>query len=209
MFMAESVLRKAYILRGAVAILFLVALSVVWWQSRLPGAQKYVNLKKEGGEVLAEHTSLPVVTSSPEEAKSISGEPLIADARPVVIRKYLERWGSPLVKYSDLIVTASDQNGVDPLLVVAIAQKESNLGKRVISDCYNAWGWAQTSLYTRCFQSWEDGIRKFTQEFSENYIQRGLVTPDQIMTRYNPISPNGAWAKGVVQFLEDLQNLPS
>ena len=150
-----------------------------------------------------------LLTDSTTAQMDVTGEPLVADARPIIIKNYLTKWGSPLAKYSNLIVTASDNNGVDPFLVVAIAQQESNLGRRVIANCFNAWGWAQTSTYTRCFDSWDQGIKDYISEFSQNYIKRGLTTPTQIMTRYNPTSPDGSWAKGVAQFLDELENFSS
>jgi hypothetical protein len=142
----------------------------------------------------------------PDDQKSVSGNPQIADARPVVVRKYLERWHSPFVGQADLIISASERYGVDPYLVVAIAQQESNVGKKDKPNCYNAWGWAQTSVYTRCFDSWEDGISSFVKEFAQNYVKKGLTTPEDIMTRYNATSPGGSWAKGVNQFLAELNN---
>ncbi|KKR26286.1 MAG: hypothetical protein UT58_C0016G0003 [Microgenomates group bacterium GW2011_GWC1_39_7b] len=102
-----------------------------------------------------------------------------------------------------------NQSRVDPHLVVAIAQKESGLGRAGYKDCFNAWGWAQTKKYTRCFDSWEDGIKKFISEFSQNYIKKGLLTPEEIMAKYNPISPNGAWAVGVARYLNDLEEFSS
>lgn len=154
------------------------------------------------------HTGI-LLTNYTSRVQGVSGEPLLADARPVIIKNYLEKWKSPLAPYAGLIVSASDNWGVDPLLVVAIAQQESNLGRRVIANCFNAWGWAQTSTYTRCFDSWPEGIRDYTREFSENYIKKGLTTPVQIMSKYNPTSPDGSWAKGVSQFLGDLANSES
>jgi hypothetical protein len=149
---------------------------------------------------------VPLLTDLYSQPKSVSSETIPGDARPVIVKQYLEKWNSPMSQFSDLIVSESDQNGVDPMLVVAIAQQESNLGKKVTPGCYNAWGWAQTSVNTRCFKSWEDGIISFIDEFSESYIQKGLSSPEQIMTRYNATSPGGSWARGVSQFLEDLSN---
>ena len=144
------------------------------------------------------------ITSPGDIPKSISGEPLVADARPVIIQQYLFRWHSPLAPYASLIVTTSDQFRVNPFLVVAIAQQETNLGRKGHPNCFNAWGWAQTSTFTRCFSSWDEGIKTFIKEFADGYIKNGLVTPQEIMTRYNATSPNGSWAQGVTQFLNEL-----
>jgi hypothetical protein len=106
----------------------------------------------------------------------------------------------------DYIVKVSDRFEVDPYLIVAIAQQESNLGKIMPPNCHNAWGWGIHSAGTLCFDSWNEGINTFVSGLSEKYLAYGLHTPEEIMTKYNATSPNGAWAKGVNQFLEELQS---
>lgn len=156
------------------------------------------------------------VTSFKDEPISFSALPKAAfeiktamaseDARPLVINRYLKHFGSPMDGMGEYIVKVSDHFGLDPYLVVAIAQQESNLGKIMPDNCHNAWGWGIHSAGTLCFDNWNEGINTFVSGLSENYLAYGLKTPDQIMTKYNPSSPDGAWAKGVNQFLEDLQN---
>ena len=128
------------------------------------------------------------------------------DARPTLINNYLSHYNSPMTGMGDYIVKTSDVFGLDPYLVVAIAQQESNLGKLMPPDCHNAWGWGIHSAGTLCFDSWNEGINTFIKGISEKYLAYGLQTPEQIMTKYNPTSPGGAWAKGVNQFLEELHS---
>ena len=127
------------------------------------------------------------------------------DARPLVINHYLKSYGSPMEGMGDYIVQTADKYNVDPYLVVAIAQQESNLGKITPPDCYNAWGWGIHTAGTLCFGSWKEGIDTFTSGLSQKYLAYGLHTPEEIMTKYNPSSPGGAWANGVNQFLTELQ----
>lgn len=127
------------------------------------------------------------------------------DARPLIINKYLARYDSPMVGMGDYIVKVSDRFELDPYLVVAIAQQESNLGKLMPPGCYNAWGWGIHSAGTLCFDSWNEGINTFVSGLAEKYLAYGLRTPEEIMTKYNATSPGGAWAKGVNQFLGELQ----
>lgn len=127
------------------------------------------------------------------------------DARPLVINRYLHHFDSPMEGMGEYIVKVSDRFNLDPYLVVAIAQQESNLGKLMPPDCHNAWGWGIHSEGTLCFDSWNEGINTFIEGLSSNYLAYGLRTPEEIMSKYNPQSPDGAWAKGVSQFLEDLQ----
>ena len=128
------------------------------------------------------------------------------DARPLVINKYLTRYNSPMVGMGEYIVKVSDHFDLDPYLVIAIAQQESNLGKITPPDCHNAWGWGIHSAGTLCFDSWEQGITTFSEGLSSKYLAYGLHTPEEIMTKYNATSPGGAWAKGVNQFLDQLQS---
>ncbi|KKU45384.1 MAG: hypothetical protein UX62_C0036G0004 [Microgenomates group bacterium GW2011_GWA2_46_7] len=127
------------------------------------------------------------------------------DARPLIIERYLQSYNSPMQGMGDYIVKTSDRFNLDPYLVIAIAQQESNLGKLMPPNCHNAWGWGIHSAGTLCFESWNEGINTFISGLAEKYLAYGLRTPEEIMTRYNATSPGGAWAKGVNQFLEDLQ----
>ncbi len=126
------------------------------------------------------------------------------DARPLIINKYLHHYGSPMEGMGDYIVNVADRFEMDPYLVVAIAQQESNLGKLMPPDCHNAWGWGIHTAGTLCFDSWNEGINTFVSGLAEKYIAYGLRTPEEIMTKYNATSPGGAWAIGVNQFLDEL-----
>lgn len=127
------------------------------------------------------------------------------DARPLIINKYLSHYDSPMAGMGDYIVKIGDRFNLDPYLVVAIAQQESNLGKLMPKNCHNAWGWGIHSAGTLCFDSWEEGINTFVSGLAEKYLAYGLKTPEEIMTKYNATSPGGAWANGVNQFLDELQ----
>jgi len=37
------------------------------------------------------------------------------------------------------------------------------------------------------------------------YIDKGYTTPDTIWKKYTPGSPDGAWAKGVNQFMSQME----
>lgn len=128
------------------------------------------------------------------------------DARPLVIESYLKHYKSPLAGLGDYIVKTADHFGLDPYLIVAIAQQESNLGKLMPERCHNAWGWGIHSKGTLCFDTWQEGINTFTSGLATKYIAYGLRTPEEIMTKYNATSPGGAWAKGVNQFLAELHS---
>jgi hypothetical protein len=126
------------------------------------------------------------------------------DARPIIIGKYLEKYQSPMAPHADLIVEVSDKYGLDWRLLVAIAQQESNLGKKAPSNSYNAWGWGVHSRGTLRFSNWEQGIETVAKGIKEKYIDKGYTTPEEIMSKYTPLS-SGSWAFGVNQFIQELE----
>lgn len=127
-----------------------------------------------------------------------------ADARPELIRQYLKQYKSPLLPYTDLIISLSDTYGLDFRLMVSIAQCESNLCKKAPSGSYNCWGF-QNGV-TR-FQSFEQALNQVAKTLKEDYLDQGLTTPELIMPKYAPpsVEKGGPWAKCVSQFMEELQ----
>jgi hypothetical protein len=62
-------------------------------------------------------------SSDPLNAK-VSGAAVSADARPILIKKYLEKYNSELIPYADLIFDVSQKYGLDYRLITAIAQEK-------------------------------------------------------------------------------------
>ena len=117
---------------------------------------------------------------------------------------YLKRYNSPLLPHAEDIVTISDKYGLDWRLLVAIAQQESNLCKKIPKNSYNCWGYGiYGDLVTR-FDSYPDGLDTVARGLKRNYLDKGLNTPEEIMAKYTPPS-QGSWARGVNQFLDDIQ----
>jgi len=162
---------------------------------RAHDAKKSVQLKN-GASVYA---------SLPANVPSISSEITIKDARPAIVRQYLSAYHSPLLPYSDEIVQMADKYGIDYRLIPAIARQESALCNFIPPGSYNCWGWGITSVSSLGFNSYQEGIETVTKGLKENYIDEGLVTPEQIMSKYTPNSPNGAWAKGVTEFMSEME----
>lgn len=127
-----------------------------------------------------------------------------ADARPEIVRQYLEKGRSPLLPHANLIVELSDMYSLDFRLIVAIAQCESNLCKKIPAGSYNCWGFQNGA--TR-FLSWEQSLNQVAKTLKEDYIDRGLTTPQLIMPKYAPpsVEKGGPWAKCVEQFMEELR----
>lgn len=124
-------------------------------------------------------------------------------------KKYLEKYKSPMLEVAEDLVDISQKYDLDPLLLLAIAQCESNLGKKMPQDCYNPFGWGIHSKGTLCFSSWQEGFEKVCQGLKEKYFSQGLHSPEELMVKYTPLAleKNGSWAKCVNHFLEDLDAL--
>lgn len=142
--------------------------------------------------------------SLPEGSSSISQKIEAIDARAEIIKKYLNRYDSPLLPYAEKIVEIADKYHIDFRLIPAIAQQESNLCKIIPPETYNCWGWGIHSRGTLGFESYEEGIETVSKGIREEYLNKGYDTVDLIMTKYTPSSP-GSWARGVNQFMAEMQ----
>lgn len=141
----------------------------------------------------------------PEETGIIAYTLKIEDSTPLIVEKYLKHFNSPLLPYTDLIVKSSVKSGVNPKLIVAIAQQESNLGKNSPLDCFNAWGWGIHARGTKCYESWEEAIQSVTEGIAEKYCANGYCDdPCVMMKKYTPQS-SGSWCFGVNQFLREME----
>lgn len=140
----------------------------------------------------------------PQVLGSFTSAVQAADARPEIIRQYLQSFNSPLTPYADLIVQLSDQYGLDFRLIVSIAQCESNLCKKIPDGSYNCWGFGNGE--TR-FLSFEQALQRVAQTLKEDYIDQGLTTPQLIMPKYVPpsVAKGGPWARCVSQFMDELR----
>ena len=127
------------------------------------------------------------------------------DARPVIIKQYLEKYKSPLAPYSDLIFEVSQAYGFDYYWIVAIAQQESNLCKKIPQNSYNCWGYGIHSKGTLRFDGYETAIKSFAEYLDRVYFAKGLDTAELMMGRYCPHS-NGSWAFGVNQFIAEMES---
>ncbi len=146
-----------------------------------------------------------VFASLPAKIPSVAGYATFADARPEMVRQYLDEYGSPLSAYADKIVQIADKYDIDYRFIPAIAQQESNLCRVIPPGSHNCWGWGITSVSSLAFDSYDEAIETVTRGLKFNYIDEGLVTPNAIMSKYTPQS-NGSWARGVSAFMTEISN---
>lgn len=145
-----------------------------------------------------------VFAALPSSTGQVQGAATVADARVEIVRQYLENYNSPLEPFASKVVEVSEKNDFDFRLLVAIAQQESNLCKKIPPDSYNCWGWGIHARGTLKFANYDEALEAVAQGLKEDYIDKGYVTPEQIMKKYTPSSP-GSWAAGVNQFLGQME----
>lgn len=150
------------------------------------------------------HFGVQVYAALPNGQPVISSGAVAADGRVEMIRQYLARYSSPLEPYAEVLVQASDQNGLDFRILTAIAQQESNLCKKSPAGTHNCWGWGIHSEGTLGFVNYETAIRTVAQGIKEDYLDKGYDTVDKMMAKYTP-SSNGSWAFGVTQFISEME----
>lgn len=135
------------------------------------------------------------------------GSLITGDSRPIIIRQYLKRYRSPLEPYADQIVNISDKYQLDYRLLVAIAQQESNLCHKIPADSHNCWGYGIYGDQVIRFDNYLQGLETVAKTLRLKYLDQGLNTPEEIMTRYTPpsLAVGGTWAAAIQQFLSELE----
>ncbi|NIT03813.1 hypothetical protein GTO10_02675 [Candidatus Saccharibacteria bacterium] len=139
----------------------------------------------------------------------ILGESTVSqEARPIILKNFLEVYRSPLAAHSNLILSVSGEFGLDWRLLAAIAGAESTFCRTIPDDSHNCWGWGIHSRGTLYFSSYEEGIRTVARGLKEKFLDDGLTTVEDIMTRYAPVSleNGGSWAYAVNFFMNQLEH---
>jgi hypothetical protein len=127
------------------------------------------------------------------------------EGRVEMVRQFLAKYKSPLEPHADFIVQVADKYDLDFRLIPAIAMQESNLCRRIPQDSHNCWGFGIYGGKITKFSTYPEAIETVTKTLGTKYKNKGLITPEQIMSKYTPSSPNGSWAKGVSHFMDQLE----
>lgn len=129
-----------------------------------------------------------------------------SDARSVIVANFLKAHKSPLSKYAAELVATADMYKLDFRLLPAISMQESNGGKVVPHNSYNPFGYGIYGGKVIRFSSWEEAIERVGRGLKEDYLDLGLKTPHDIMTKYTPpsLKKGNAWAIGVSAFIEQM-----
>ncbi|TSC83615.1 MAG: hypothetical protein G01um101413_968 [Parcubacteria group bacterium Gr01-1014_13] len=147
------------------------------------------------------------VMAAPVAVASLESGFTVSDARSLIVKKYLRRYGSPLEPFAQYLVDTADKYNLDYRLLPAIAQQESNLCKKIPEDSHNCWGFGIYGNKVTRFDSYAQAIDTVARTLKKKYIDQGLDTPEEMMAKYTPpsVEKGGPWAKAVNQFLADLE----
>lgn len=150
-------------------------------------------------------SSIKVVEANDNVLGIADGEEIKKDERVAILKAFLRRHESPLYDHAEYIVETADKNGLDFRLIPAISMQESGGCKHIPLGSHNCWGWGIYGNTVTRFASYPEAIDTVSRGLKVNYIDKGYVTPDEIMRKYNPSSPNGSWARGVNSFFGVLE----
>ena len=184
--------------------LVILLLAEVWWWTKWRNVTKPTLIsgyQSQEGQIVAEKISGNIF-----EKEAMIKEGLVAqDARLGLIEGYLTKYHSPLLPHSKLILELSDTYNFEYYWILAIAQQESNLCKKIPPNSFNCWGYGIHKKGTLRFENYELALKSFAEYLKREYFNKGFETAEQIMKKYCP-SSNGSWARGVNQFIEEIVN---
>jgi len=115
------------------AVIVFFGVGFVYWECSTLNDLKTGKQTLVSGMILGSVDRVTVGGKSSEEVEVSMDSTVVADdARPLIIRRYLERYKSPLADYADLIFELSETYGFEYYWIPAIAQQESNLCKKYL-----------------------------------------------------------------------------
>ncbi len=164
----------------------------------------YFSYKNTGNLFLGSNNQSASFAALPATENLVTDQISSRDSRVENLKAFLAKYKSPLEPFSNHIVESSEKYGLDSRLLPAIAMQESNLCKKAPKNTYNCWGFGIYGKKVTSFSGYEEAIETVSKTLAKNYKDIGLVTPEQIMTKYTP-SNNGDWAFSVNHFMDQLQ----
>lgn len=126
------------------------------------------------------------------------------DRRVYVLYKFLEKWNSPMKDEAENFVKYADEYDIDWKFVAAIAGLESQFGKQIPYNSYNAWGWGIYGTNVIRFSSWEEGIKTVSHGLRTRYMDSWGATDVYEIGPYYASSPT--WAVRVDWFMNQIEN---
>lgn len=121
------------------------------------------------------------------------------DLRPLKLRIFLASKSSVLEEYSSDLIKIADKNKVDWRLFPAISGVESGYCKAYIVSTNNCVGWGGGYIP---FKSLVDQAETVVSSLRKNYINDGLLTVDQIGSRY---AADPSWSFKVKRNMSEIE----
>jgi len=126
------------------------------------------------------------------------------DKREEILKKYLQKYNSPLTDSAGTFIKEADKNDLDWKLVVAISGVESYYGKHIPYNSNNGWGWGVYNGNVHNFASWDEGIIEISYELRTKYMNKwGASNVYEIGSFY---AADPEWANKVTHFMEELES---
>lgn len=179
----------------------LVMIAVFYRNTRIAKAQQNVLAE-------IEHTASPqsqfALSAAPLVLGAMKDEVILEDGRVQNLQNFFRRYNSPLYDYAQFIVQTADKYKFDYRLYPAIAMQESEGCKKIPTASYNCTGLGIYGDQVWGFKSFEENIEATSQVLKKNYIDNGLITPEDVMRKYTPGS-SGSWADAVIYFFKALE----
>lgn len=151
-----------------------------------------------------DRSGVSVYASLPETKSTIDSQVIAADARVIIVQRFLQSYGSPLAEHANTLVSSADKYGLDYKLLPAIAMKESGGCKAIPANSHNCWGWGIHSEGSLGFDSYDEGIETVSSGLKEYYIDLGYETVEDIMTKYAH-KDSTTWADGVNFYIDQIE----
>lgn len=124
------------------------------------------------------------------------------DSRVNILRKFLEKYNSPLVPFAANFVETAGKYNLDWKLVAAISGVESTFGREIPYQSFNGWGWGIYGDNTIRFSSWKEGVETVSEGLRTNYINKWGARDVYEIGRFYASSPT--WAQRVVYFMRKI-----
>ena len=160
--------------------------------------------KNTDGKVLSESTKGIAYAALPPADSTFENTIEEQDSKTETVRQFLARYDSPLEPYAPDIIIAAKRYDLDYRLLPAIAMQESTLCKKIIADSHNCWGWGIYGSKVTKFSNYPQAIETITKSLSTKYKDKGLITPFDIATLYNPGNTNN-WIENVTFVMNELK----
>lgn len=131
---------------------------------------------------------------------------------PAELRPYLK---NAFANKEHIFYDAASRNGIDVVLLVAIAQHETGYGTSRAVRVQNNPGGIMRNGSLRTFATLEEGIYTMAEILNKYYISQGLTTIPQIGKKYAPIGAendrrtnlNPHWVPGVTKIVNEMGGL--